>query len=163
MIDVILAEMLAVLFHPKQVIDYFDEVARVKKRVFDAVLFGTAHLDVELETSDTRKIEAAWVEKHAFKQMICGRNSRRIARTHFAIDLKQCIDRLCYRVLFQGLRDHFADNVILREEDLKALDAFFDDLLQFGGQYFGIRFDYHLAGFGVDNVGQSICAFEIVR
>ena len=42
--------------------------------------------------------------------------------------------------------------VAFREEHREALDAFFDDLLQLAGDDLGVRFDDHLAGFGVDDV-----------
>ena len=63
---------------------------------------GPAHLDVELQTADTRQIEPARVEEHSFEQVISGRHRRRIARTHLAVDLEQRVDRLRDRVLFQA-------------------------------------------------------------
>ena len=62
---------------------------------------------------------------------------------------------------FKRRRDDLADVVALREEHREALDAFFDDLLQFRRRDLGVRFDDDLAGLGVDDVVERERAFEI--
>src|SRR5262249_12962794 len=117
-IDVVLYVLLAVFLYAKQVIDNIYKITGREKRVVDAVAFGAAHLDVELQPPNTREIKPASIEEHTFEQAVSGRHRRRIAGAHLAVDLQQRIDRLGYRILFQGLADNFADHIAFWEKHL---------------------------------------------
>ncbi len=162
-VDIVLRIMFAVPFHSKQIVDHFDKVFRFEQRIVDAVLFGPAHLDVELQTADARKIESPCVKEHSLQQMVGGRYGRGIARTHLSIDLEQGIDRFRDRVFSQRVRDDLADRVVLWKEDRKAFDALFDYLLQLGRADLGVRFDYDLAGLEIDDVVYRERTLEISR
>src|SRR5207247_6195743 len=53
MVDIVLAEMFAVKFHPEEIIDNLNKIAGSEKRIVDPVAFGSSHLDVELQPADT--------------------------------------------------------------------------------------------------------------
>ena len=137
-IDVILAVMFAVLLHSEKVIYDLDEVTGLEQRIGDTITLRAAHLDVELQSADAREVEPASVEEHAFEQTVSGRDRRRIAGTHLAVNFEQGVDRFADRILAERGRDNFADNVAFREEDLEAGNALFDDLLQGRSRDLGI-------------------------
>ena len=138
MIDVILAVMFAVLLHSEKVIYDLDEVTGLEQRIGDTIALGAAHLDVELQSADAREVKPAGVEEHSFEQTVSGRDRRRIAGTHLAVNFEQGVDRFADRILAERGRDNFADNVAFREEDLEAGNALFDDLLQGRSRDLGI-------------------------
>src|SRR6185369_15232525 len=162
MVDVVLHVLLAVPLHPQKVIDDFNEISCVEKRVVQTVALGPTHLNIEFQPSNARQIEPSSVEEHSLQQSIGSRHRRRVTGTHLAVDLKQSVNRFGDRILFQCLGDHFTDHISLREKYLKTQNAFFDDLLELGGSQLGVGFDNDLAGLVINDVIHRKCSFEII-
>src|SRR6185436_16250694 len=116
------------------VIDAADVLAQAEQVVDDDVEIFRRHgllrdrrlkveLDVELEASDAREVVLAGVEEHAFEERLRGLESRRIARTHAAVDLD---DRGLVRlrgVFADGVEQDVRDEIPLREEDFNLGDV----------------------------------------
>ena len=77
-----------VLSHLQNVTDDFEEVRRGQQRILDPIHLRLAHLDVEFQAANPRKIELARIEEHAFEQAISSLHCRRITRAHLAINLE---------------------------------------------------------------------------
>ena len=152
-----------ILAHLQDVRDDLEEVFGRQQRIVYTTHLRLAHLDVEFQTAHAREVELARIEEHAFQQTIGSLHGRRIAWTHLAIDFEQGIDWLADRVFLQSLRDDNAHVVSLREENPKALDAAFCNLLHFRGRDFSVSFEQYFTGFSVDDVGRSVGSFELQR
>ena len=90
-----------------------------------------------------------------------GIERRRIARAQLAVDLNQSFLWGLHGITAQRVRNHIADIVALREEDMDFSDARIQDLGELIGGNLGISFEQHLAGVGVDHIGSSKGAFQI--
>src|SRR5688500_6836717 len=92
-VDVIRLILRWILTHLQEVGYDLVEVMGRKQRIVNAIAFRLAHLDVELQTAYAREIKLARIEEHRLEQLISSLHSRRIARTHLAINLEQRVYR----------------------------------------------------------------------
>ncbi len=113
-VDVVDAADVAVQAH--QVADDPVEVVRRQRLLVDRDV--GVELDVELEAADPREVVALGVEEHAVEERAGALERRRVARAHAAVDLDQRFLGVGGGVLDQGVRDHAAAEVPVREEHL---------------------------------------------
>ena len=66
-IDIVRLVLRRILSHLQHIADDLVEVLRRKQWIFNAVTFGFAHLDVELQASNAREVKLARIEKHCFE------------------------------------------------------------------------------------------------
>src|SRR6185295_15973688 len=71
-IDIVRLVLRRVLTHLQDVPNHLEEIIRRQQRVIDAFKFRLAHLDVELESTDTREVKLARIEEHRLKQTVSG-------------------------------------------------------------------------------------------
>jgi hypothetical protein len=83
------------------------------------VLVLLEQLDVELQPAHPREVVLARIEEHAVEQRSRRVQGRRIAGTQLAVDFDQRFLRRLHRIALQGLADHGADVVALREENVE--------------------------------------------
>ncbi len=147
--------------HLQNVSDDFKKVARLKQRIFDPIHFRLAHLDVEFQAADARKIEFARIKKHAFQKPISSLHRRWIAGTHLPINLEQRVDWFCDCVFLEGLSDDDTDIVAFRKKDREVLHSSLNNLLKLRRSNLVISFDDDFARFRIDNIGSGVGALEL--
>ena len=86
---------------------------------------------------------------------------RRIAGTQLAVDFDQRFLRRLHRIALQGLADHRAHVVALREKQAHLDHAGIENFRNLIGSELGIGLEHDFAGRGVDDVAGSPCPFEI--
>src|SRR5687767_1529348 len=150
-----------VLTHLQEVSYDLVEVFGRKQRIVNAIAFRLAHLDVELQTAYAREIKLARVEEHRLEQLVSSLHSRRIARTHLAINLEQRIDWFGNNVFLQCLRQDGSNIVALREEHREAVDAALSNFLHFGRRDLVVSFEDYFTTVFIDDVGNRISAFKL--
>ena len=64
MVDVVGLKLRRILAHLQDVGNNLEEVMGCKQRILDPIALWFAHLDIELQAADARKIELARVEEH---------------------------------------------------------------------------------------------------
>src|SRR5438067_1726247 len=168
-IDIISLVNRALLFinrittHLQDVLDDLKEIARLQKRILDALHLRLAHLDIEFQATDAREVELARIEKHSFQQAICSLHRRWVAGTHLAIDFQQRIHRLADCVLLKRLRNDDANIVTFGKEHRESLHTALGDFLKLRRHDLVVRFNDHLTGFGIYHVGGSVRTFELIK
>ena len=146
----------------QQVLDRRVKIVRIKRALIEAGRFLILkQLDVELEPAHAREIVLARIEEHALEQRRRRIQRRRIARAQLAVDFNQGFRRTGDRIAPQRLADHRAHVVALGEEYAQLDHARFQDLGNFVGRDFRVRFEQHFSGGGVDNVTCRPRAFEV--
>src|SRR5215510_13589043 len=69
-IDVVRLVFRRVLAHLQDIAHDFVEVFRGQQRIVDSIELRFAHLDVELQTSNTREVKLPRIEEHRLEQSI---------------------------------------------------------------------------------------------
>ncbi len=157
MVDVVDdADVLAQL---EEILDRRDEIRGIECAVIKRSV--EPHLDVELQAADAAEIVLARIEEHAAEEIGGRFKRRRVAGTQFAVDFDQRFLRRADGVLIERARQHQADVVALREEDVDFGDAALGKSLPEFGRQRLVGFQQNFTGLAVDHVGDAVGAFEV--
>ena len=143
----------------QQVFDDAVEVVRGERLLVDRHV--GVELDVELEAADAREVVALGVEEHAVEERAGALQRRRVARTHAAVDLDQCLLGVAGGVLGQRVGEDGAGaptrGRTARWASSLAAPAARRDVVGHGV----VGLEHHLTGLEVDDVGKEGAALEL--
>src|SRR5262249_52246308 len=120
-------------------------------------------LGVQLQAAHPREVVLLRVEEHALEQVAGGLQGRRVPGPHAAVDLDQGLLGGLDRVLLDRQRQHGADLVPLRGEELEGAHLALRVLhhRQRAGRQPLVALEDHLAAAGVDDVGDRVGALQV--
>ncbi len=118
-------------------------------------------LGVQLETAHPREVVLLRVEEHVLEERARAVERRGIARPQPAVDLDERLFVRVDRILLQRLADDRADLVLLREEDLEAVDVLLLGHRDDARRQLLVGLEDDLTGRRVDHVRGGVGALEL--